>query len=106
MVRTYRSSKIWLWFFVLLPLGCLISAPFIVAGPALLVGAVVAGSHDTPRWFDLLFASFFLFFSAGAARWVYGAFDVCHADVVLTHQRVTDAVGGLSDVRAAHHIGG
>ena len=78
MVRTYRGSKIWLWFFVLLPLGCLICAPFIAVGPFLLVGAVIVESHDTPRWFDLLFASFFMFFSVGAARWVYGAFDVCH----------------------------
>ena len=78
MVRTYRSSKVWLWFFVLLPLGCLICAPFIAAGPFLLVAAVTVESHDTPKWFDVLFASFFMFFSTGAALWVYGAFGVCY----------------------------
>ena len=78
MVRTYRSSKIWLWFFLGLPLGCLICAPFIFVGPFLLVAAFAVESHDTPRWFDVLFASFFMFFSTGAALWVYGAFDVCH----------------------------
>jgi hypothetical protein len=78
MVHTYRSSKIWLWSFLVLPLGCLICAPFIAAGPFLLVAAFVVESHDTPRWFDVLFASLFMFFSTGAALWVYGAFDVCH----------------------------
>jgi hypothetical protein len=78
MVRTYRSSKIWLWFIVLLPLGCLICAPFVLVGPFLLVAALVVESHDTPRWFDLLFASIFMFFSAGAGLWIYGAFDTCH----------------------------
>jgi hypothetical protein len=78
MARTFRSSKTWVWFVVLLPLGCLICAPFVVAGPFLLVHAVLGESHDTPKWFDLLFATAFMFFSFGAARWAYKAFDVCH----------------------------
>jgi hypothetical protein len=78
MVHTYRNSRIWLWFFLVLPSGCLICAPFIAVGPLFLFPALTAETHGTPRWFAVLVGLFCMLFSTGAALWVYGAFGVCH----------------------------
>jgi hypothetical protein len=79
MIRTYRSSKIWLWFILWLPLGCAICGVFIVAGTALLIAALTGDGGDTPRWFDVSFAIFFFSLgSVGGTAWVYGALDMCY----------------------------
>ena len=79
MVRTYRSSKIWLWFYFWLPLGCAICGVFVVAGTVLLIATLTVESGDLPTWFQLLFAvGFFSLGSVGGVLWTYGALDLCY----------------------------
>jgi hypothetical protein len=75
--RTYRTSKAFL--LVHVSGGCAICAVFVGIGPTLLVAVV--GTDDTFSsgwWGQLGFALVFMFFSIGAAVWIYGALDACY----------------------------
>jgi len=83
MARTYRSSKIWVWFLLMLPLGIAIALFFVVGGTWLLVVTLMGDYGGTPRWFQLSFAAVFWMFSVGGAVWIFGALDAAY-ELTLT----------------------
>jgi hypothetical protein len=84
MARKYRSSHVWVWFVLWLPLGIAICLSFVVAGTVLLALTLMAATGDTPRWFQLVFAAvFWMFCSLGGAAWIIVALGAAY-ELTLT----------------------
>jgi hypothetical protein len=80
MARRYRSSHVWVWFLLWLPLGTLICLTFVVAGTSLLARTLMGDTDDTPLGFA---AAFWTLGSLGGAAWIIGALGLAY-ELTLT----------------------